>query len=345
MKKVSVIVPVYNIEKYIERCVRSLLEQTYTNIEIICINDGSHDRSGEILDALAKTDDRLYVFHKQNGGLSSARNYGMERTSGDYVLFVDGDDYLDLNCISTLIDIASDKYDIVLFPYIREFFENPLKTRLGVLPEHPISGDELFSLLIGPDNKKMYSPVSIYRLNTAWGKLYNARIIQYIKFEDTKEIGIEDAWFNMCVLSNQSVNAYYTEQVWYHYEKENGLSILHQFEKDAEVKKWNLYEKIKKLLILNENDRLLPNLYRRIICEQFSLLLNYSASNMSAFTIASRMKELWKCHNYRELYKYWNKKQLKIHWRIFFELCYYQQFALLVLLIRVIKKLRGHCHE
>lgn len=236
MNRVSIIVPIYNIEKYIERCVKSIQKQTYENIEIICVDDGSKDRSGEILDELAKNDERLIVLHKKNGGLSSARNYGMKRATGEYIVFVDGDDYIDSNCISTLIDIASDKYDIVMFPYIREFSKKSIKTHLGILAEHSLTGDELFSYLIGPDDNSLFSPVKIDRLNTAWGKLYKTKCIQGIQFKDTKEIGIEDAWFNMCVLSREDVKVFYTEQTWYHYEKENVSSILHQFKENADEK-------------------------------------------------------------------------------------------------------------
>ena len=91
---VSIIVPVYNLEKYIEKCVRSLLQQTYTNVEIILVDDGSRDESGEICDRLASEDSRIKVIHKENGGLSSARNCGIENATGEYIMFVDGDDFI-----------------------------------------------------------------------------------------------------------------------------------------------------------------------------------------------------------------------------------------------------------
>ena len=91
---VSVIVPVYNVEKYLEKCVYSLLQQTYKNIEIILVNDGSTDESGKMCENLAQEDDRIKVFHKKNGGLSDARNYGVERATGEYIGFVDSDDYV-----------------------------------------------------------------------------------------------------------------------------------------------------------------------------------------------------------------------------------------------------------
>ena len=99
---ISVIVPVYNIEKYLERCVNSIREQTYTNLEILLVDDGSTDRSGEICDALSKEDGRIRVFHKENGGSSSARNLGISQAKGEYLGFVDSDDYISANMYELL---------------------------------------------------------------------------------------------------------------------------------------------------------------------------------------------------------------------------------------------------
>lgn len=93
MTKISVIVPVYNVEKYLDRCIQSVLSQTYTNFELLLINDGSTDSSGVVCDKYAKMDSRVRVFHKQNGGLSSARNVGISNALGEYVIFLDSDDY------------------------------------------------------------------------------------------------------------------------------------------------------------------------------------------------------------------------------------------------------------
>ena len=92
---VSIIIPVYNIEKYIEECVNSVLVQSYKNFEVILVDDGSKDRSSIICDDLANLDNRIKVIHKKNGGLSSARNAGIKASKGDYIAFIDGDDYWD----------------------------------------------------------------------------------------------------------------------------------------------------------------------------------------------------------------------------------------------------------
>lgn len=107
MKKelISVIVPVYNVEKYLSRCVDSIIGQTYSNLEIILVNDGSTDLSGAICDEYKKKDKRIVVIHQKNGGLSQARNSGMEIMSGKYVAFVDSDDYISEDYIEYLFRI------------------------------------------------------------------------------------------------------------------------------------------------------------------------------------------------------------------------------------------------
>lgn len=105
---ISVIVPVYNAEPYLEKCVDSIRNQTYKNLEIILVNDGSPDRCGEICDALAAEDARIRVFHKENGGQSSARNLGLDHMIGDYVGFVDSDDWIEPNMYQTLWNLAQE---------------------------------------------------------------------------------------------------------------------------------------------------------------------------------------------------------------------------------------------
>ena len=103
-EKISVIVPVYNVEQYLERCVDSIINQTYKNLEIILVNDGSTDNSGQLCDELAKKDDRIRVIHKKNGGLSDARNVGIDEAESELIGFIDSDDYIDEDMYELLIN-------------------------------------------------------------------------------------------------------------------------------------------------------------------------------------------------------------------------------------------------
>jgi len=117
-EKISVIVPVYNVEKYLERCIESILNQTYKNIEIIIVDDGSVDNSSYICEKYKKVDNRVKVFHKNNEGVSSARNLGLKQSTGKYILFVDSDDYLDINMIQKLYyNITKHNVDISICEY------------------------------------------------------------------------------------------------------------------------------------------------------------------------------------------------------------------------------------
>lgn len=111
---ISVIVPIYNVEKYLARCVDSIVNQTYKDFELILVDDGSPDNSGKICDEYAKKDSRIKVVHKKNGGLSDARNAGMAVATGEYISFIDSDDYVSDDFFECLLDVMNKKTAILL---------------------------------------------------------------------------------------------------------------------------------------------------------------------------------------------------------------------------------------
>lgn len=118
--KISVIIPVYNVEKYLKRCLDSVVTQTYKNLEIILVDDGSTDNSGKICDEYAAKDKRIIVIHKENGGLSDARNKGLDICTGDYISFIDSDDWIDLNYFDVLLkNLLEYDVDIACCDYLR----------------------------------------------------------------------------------------------------------------------------------------------------------------------------------------------------------------------------------
>lgn len=144
MVEISVIVPVYNVEKYLDECLDHIINQTFSDIEIICINDGSTDSSLNILNDFAKRDNRVQIFNQQNRGLGAARNRGIELAKGDYIYFMDGDDYLELTALEELLEISKNyNLDFAIFkisnfnettkePITDEYYSMPyLKNRVG----------------------------------------------------------------------------------------------------------------------------------------------------------------------------------------------------------------------
>ena len=119
---ISVIVPVYKAEKYLDRCVRSILSKTYGNLEVILVDDGSPDQSGDLCDAFAAEDNRVRVIHQENGGVSAARNAGLDVMQGKYFCFVDSDDYVEREIIEKLhVALVHNNVDLAICGYKRIF--------------------------------------------------------------------------------------------------------------------------------------------------------------------------------------------------------------------------------
>ena len=175
MAEVSIIVPVYQVEKYIRQCVDSILAQTFTDFELILVDDGSKDQSGQICDEYARMDTRVKVIHKENGGLSDARNKGMDQASGNYFMFVDSDDYIALTMIECLYkSILNQNADIAVCNYLC-YFENDRKKNFATnVKSEVLSGVEIFY------NRKNERNYGIWTV--AWNKLYKSEVFGNIRF-------------------------------------------------------------------------------------------------------------------------------------------------------------------
>ncbi len=188
--KISVIIPVYNAEKYLRRCVDSILAQIFTDFELLLIDDGSKDKSGEICDEYAKKDNRVKVFHKENGGVSSARNLGLDNARGEWIGFIDSDDMVKPEYLDGLIRCQS-RSSLVVGGY--ECFENSSK-KFYITKQCDMDVEDAFNC-IGSDSQ---SGTLLY----PWGKLFKAAYIveNNIRFDTTMRLG-EDFCFNLDFLS------------------------------------------------------------------------------------------------------------------------------------------------
>lgn len=218
MKKVSIILPIYNVENYLERCVETVLGQTYEEIEVILVDDGATDDSGKICDDLAKKDTRIRVIHKQNGGLSSARNIGYQAATGEYLMYIDSDDAIkkDLveRCVKSIEDTRS---DIVIYGY-EKVSESGDVLEICKWGNKTYTRDEMESYLFQAITEMSYG--------YAWNKLYRKSVLdQSGILADGKVIDREDLVYNMELLSYWN-KITFIDYAGYEY-LQRGNSLLH----------------------------------------------------------------------------------------------------------------------
>lgn len=265
MRRISIIVPAYNIENYIKQCVDSLINQTYPNIEIIIVDDGSKDNTGYICDNYL-SDTRVKVIHTANKGIASARNTGISISTGEYIMFVDGDDWIGTDTCEKAVKAAEDNgSDLVMWSYTREYgnvsYRKNIYEEMMFFNNNDIN--KLFKRIIGLENEELRKPENADALSTAWCKLYKKEIIlnNKIAFISTKEVGpTEDLLFNVNIMPYIK-RAVFINEWLYHYRKTNNASLTASYRAnmftqllesfgyiESLLKNFNLYEEYSQAL-------------------------------------------------------------------------------------------------
>lgn len=202
--KISVIVPCYNVEKYVEECLESIIHQTYDNLEIILVNDGSNDNTGSILDRYATKDDRIVVIHKPNGGLSSARNAGLDIMTGDLVSFIDSDDFVDIRLYQCVVSAWSKNInvDFVQFGY-KPFEDGDVISASTDVPTFDIISRE----------KAIGCHIILFKYNCVWGKIFKKDMFSNIRFMEgriVEDLPVSlEAYYNSHKIININTYLYY----------------------------------------------------------------------------------------------------------------------------------------
>ena len=256
MPKVSVLVPIYNVEKYLEKCINSLLSQTLEDIQIILVNDGSKDNSGTIAKKYAeKNKDKVIYVEKENGGLSDARNYGLKYATGDFVAFLDSDDYIEKNAYEEMYNKAiEENADYVECDFIWEY---PNKAKIDKQYKYQ-------------NKKEMLSFVRV----VAWNKLIKRSLIIEHNLEFPKGLRYEDVEFTYKLIPYINKFAY-VDKPFIHYVQREGSIANVQNERTAEIftvldeviefyKKNNIYEEYKEELEYNYARYLLCSSLKRM---------------------------------------------------------------------------------
>lgn len=216
MPKVSIIVPVYNVEKYLSNCIDSILNQIFKDFELILVNDGSTDKSLDICKHYKNIDNRICIINKENGGLSSARNAGLDIAKGEYIGFVDSDDYIHPQMYEILYNqIIKNKADISMcaFKKVSEFDKNELLGKFILNQEVEISNNEEAVFKLGENDSVTYV--------VAWNKLYKKSLFNNIRFKE----GIihEDEYIIHRLLYQANKLVYIKENLYFYLQREGSI--------------------------------------------------------------------------------------------------------------------------
>lgn len=233
---VTVVTPVYNVEKYLDRCINSVVNQTYTNLEIILVDDGSPDRCPEMCDAWAKRDARIEVVHKKNEGLGYARNTGIDHASGEYICFVDSDDYIALDLVEKTYAAAKEKnVDIVLYGFFKVDQAGKICGEVCPKPDKCYyEGGEILSYVL--PNMLAKSKTNFFMSMS--GGLFSFDLIKRTGWRMVSERDIiSEDWFSLMILYRYVKNVAFIREALYYY-CENPKSLTHTYRYDR-------YEKVK----------------------------------------------------------------------------------------------------
>ena len=214
MKKVSIIIPIYNTEKYLEKCLSSVCCQTYKNLEIICINDGSTDRSGEIAEKFAKKDSRIILKHQKNSGESAARNIGLQLASGEYIGFIDCDDWIEEDMYDSLVkELENENADIAVSGWYKDKeYESIRIKNEKEITEKSFSGEKFLEYLYERDSYREFAYM--------WDKLYKRKLFydengEMILFDTNLRLGGDVLCLGRIALNVKK--AVYLNRAFYHY--------------------------------------------------------------------------------------------------------------------------------
>lgn len=204
---ISIIVPIYNAEQYLHRCIDSILAQSYTDFELLLIDDGSKDASGAICDEYASKDTRVHVFHKENGGVSSARNLGLDNAQGEYITFCDADDYVSEDWLAAYSEAIANNVELAIQGYYAIDGDNTVEKNL---PTHQ-------GITIEAKRQLITSLMSQGMYGYLWVKLFRRAIIEEhaIRFDAQSTFREDEQFFSKCLEYTSSF--IYTDRVGYYY--------------------------------------------------------------------------------------------------------------------------------
>lgn len=339
---ISIIIPVYNTDGYLNRCIDSVLEQTYCNLEIVLVNDGSTDNSGQICDEYEEKDPRVTVIHKPNEGVSKARSIGIKAAHGEYIMFVDSDDWIDAVTCEVMMD-ALTLYQVqsAMCSYVREY---PGKSLPKTVSPHDVVFDNwsLIRRLCGLVGEELRHPENLDNYNMMCGKLYPTSALKGVTLTDIKTVGSsEDMLFN---LDSYAVveSMVYINRPLYHYRRSIMTSITGAYKPELE-KQWDtLYDKIQCFIEANQlDDRYTSALSNRIALNVLGLGINCLRDDASCLEKCRRLNRIITVPHRKKALMQLQLKHMPFHWKLFYFSAKHKLTFFLYLLLVAIANLKG----
>lgn len=345
---ISLVVPVYNTEKYLNQCLDSILHQTLQEIEIIVVNDGSTDSSRSIIEKFRQKDSRIKAFHIVNGGVSAARNYGIEQSCGKYVMFVDSDDWIAPDMCAILYDKA-EKFNVDFVICGNYNVSSTAITPRKIFPNEKIFVGrdykrEIVVSTLGLVGDKIRNVERLDRLTPIWARLYKRSIIRRynICFIDLNKLPSECLQFNF-EFALKAQKALYVNQALYYYRRNTLMSVTKPF-RDNLLDKWNWWiDYMDEFIHVNCNAECYWKAFYSRICTS---VIPLGGNALKLNTTRERLGECKKFLNDKRLSEAFAKTNFsscKFYWRVFFYVAskhHVSFFLLLTWCMRMILKLR-----
>lgn len=321
---VSIIVPVYKAEDYLDECVNSVLNQTYKNIELLLIDDGSPDNSGKLCDEIAERDERVKVFHKENGGTHTARNLGIEKSSGTYLMFMDPDDWLDIDTVENLVNkIQQDDLDVIRFNFIKEFGNYSKKKENTFLQEKIYRNRECKEICrqsVGLIFQELKHPENLNFLASVCFNIYKkSRIVENnLSFYSIRELGtFSDGLFNIEFYMHCD-SFLFIDRGFYHYRKTNVGSATSNYRESFLEKQNFLFSKIQDLIENSDIENIALACKNRIAIGVMELCLNVLKSKHSFSNRYKEIKEILQNKTQKEALQRFDISYFPLKWKIYY---------------------------
>lgn len=345
--KISIIVPVYNVEKYLDKCVQSLIGQTLKEIEIILVDDGSPDGCPAMCDEYAKKDNRIKVIHKNNGGLSSARNAGLELLRGEYYMFVDSDDWLDLEtCEVTYWYVKQSQADCLMFSYVKEFANHSVTNHIFEQDFFVWEGHEVkqnfHRRLFGLIGEELRKPQDADLIVSACMQLFKTEKFKSVQFEDTQKIGTEDCWYQI-LLYETCERFVYIDKPFYHYLRINESSLTTKYNPNLFARWQNMFDYMEKYILEHNKGKEYETAFNnRVALSILGAGLNQTHSDNNLIKGSNHLKRMLDTERYSDALLQLDTSYMPISWRVFFYLAKHKCVTLLFIMLKIIEYLRTH---